>query len=196
MLRLKSRAQFQAVLAGHTVARTPHFALHQLALKAAAPDLMNAELATDVATPPSFTPDAVAVMALTTPASATLVERTTGLPVKVTAKPLFPVTTMAWLGAMIPKRWAKRAVTRNAIKRQVYAVTASHAPPLPNAAYVLRLRAGFDRKQFVSAASDQLKLAVRTELQLLLARAGDASRPLAAHSGAGSRSRGRSGASA
>jgi ribonuclease P protein component len=29
-----------------------------------------------------------------------------------------------WLGAMVPKRWARRAVTRNAIKRQIYAVTA------------------------------------------------------------------------
>jgi ribonuclease P protein component len=27
-----------------------------------------------------------------------------------------------WLGALVPKRWAKRAVTRNAIKRQVYTV--------------------------------------------------------------------------
>jgi ribonuclease P protein component len=36
---------------------------------------------------------------------------------------------------------------------------------------VVRLRAGFDRKEFVSASSDKLKGAVRAELQQLLARA-------------------------
>ena len=34
------------------------------------------------------------------------------------AAPLFPSTDV-WLGAMVPKRWARRAVTRNAIKRHV-----------------------------------------------------------------------------
>ena len=38
------------------------------------------------------------------------------------------------------------------------------------AALVVRLRAGFDRRQFVSATSDVLKAAVRTELQLLYGR--------------------------
>jgi division/cell wall cluster transcriptional repressor MraZ len=32
--------------------------------------------------------------------------------------PLFAVRDV-WLGAMVPKRWAKRAVTRNSIKRQI-----------------------------------------------------------------------------
>jgi ribonuclease P protein component len=36
---------------------------------------------------------------------------------------------------------------------------------------VVRLRAGFDRKEFVSASSDKLKGAVRAELQQLLRRA-------------------------
>ncbi|PKO60021.1 MAG: ribonuclease P protein component, partial [Betaproteobacteria bacterium HGW-Betaproteobacteria-18] len=31
MQRLKSRRQFQAVLAGSTLSRTPHFALHSVA---------------------------------------------------------------------------------------------------------------------------------------------------------------------
>jgi len=38
-------------------------------------------------------------------------------------------------------------------------------------AYVVRLRAGFDRKQFISATSEPLKQAVRAELQQLLAHA-------------------------
>jgi ribonuclease P protein component len=75
-----------------------------------------------------------------------------------------------WMGAMVPKRWARRAVTRNAIKRQIYALTVPLASCLPLAAYVVRLRSGFDRQQFVSASSDQLKRAVRGELEQLFAR--------------------------
>lgn len=71
---------------------------------------------------------------------------------------------------MVPKRWARRAVTRNAIKRQIYNACLSIEADMPVAAYVIRLRAGFDRKQFVSATSDALKLAVRTELKQLLGR--------------------------
>ena len=71
---------------------------------------------------------------------------------------------------MLPKRWAKRAVTRNAIKRQIYAVSREFEAKLPAAAHVVRLRSGFDRKEFVSASSDVLKRAVRSELQELFAR--------------------------
>jgi ribonuclease P protein component len=83
---------------------------------------------------------------------------------------LFPVRD-AWMGVILPKRWAKRAVTRNAIKRQVYSLSEAMQPPLPAAAHVVRLRAGFERAQFQSATSDALKRAVRAELQLLLKRA-------------------------
>ncbi len=75
-----------------------------------------------------------------------------------------------WLGAMVPKRWAKRAVTRNTIKRQIYNVSAEFEAALPERAHVVRLRASFDRAQFVSATSDVLKAAVRAELQQLFAR--------------------------
>ena len=71
---------------------------------------------------------------------------------------------------MVPKRWARRAVTRNTIKRQVYAVSERFADRLPPAAHVVRLRAAFDRKQFISATSEQLKLAVRQELEQLFER--------------------------
>ncbi len=76
-----------------------------------------------------------------------------------------------WVGALIPKRWAKRAVTRNAIKRQIYNVSQSLQSELPAAAHVVRLRAAFDRARFASASSDALKQAVRAELQELFARA-------------------------
>ena len=81
------------------------------------------------------------------------------------------VVADVWMGAMVPKRWAKRAVTRNAIKRQIYGVSADFSSALGVAAYVVRLRAGFDRKQFISASSELLTTAVRLELQQLFARA-------------------------
>lgn len=69
---------------------------------------------------------------------------------------------------MVPKRWARRAVTRNAIKRQIYTVSADFQPLYPQAAYVVRLRREFARAEFVSASSALLKQAVRTEVQALL----------------------------
>lgn len=140
MQRLKTRPQFQATMAGGTVARTEHFALHRLALDAggAAPFVLVAADARKDGT---------------------------------RAAALFDRTDEAWVGAMVPKRWARRAVTRNAIKRQIYNVAAGFEPCLLQAAHVVRLRAAFDRKQFVSASSDLLKQAVRVELLQLFERA-------------------------
>jgi ribonuclease P protein component len=71
------------------------------------------------------------------------------------------------IGAVVPKRLAKRAVTRNTIKRQIYAVAAQG---LPQADHVVRLRREFDRQHFVSATSSALRAAVREELLLLFAK--------------------------
>jgi ribonuclease P protein component len=84
-------------------------------------------------------------------------------------RPLFPVAD-AWLGVVLPKRWARRAVTRNAIRRQIYESARLLPAGLPQAAWVVRLRSEFSRKVFVSASSDALKQAVRVELQALLGR--------------------------
>jgi ribonuclease P protein component len=75
------------------------------------------------------------------------------------------------LGILIPKRWAKRAVTRNLIRRQVRAIAAEH-PHLPEAQYVVRLKAPFDPRQFHSAHSEPLRQAVRQELLSLFAKVG------------------------
>ncbi len=109
------------VLAGNTVARTRHFALHRKEL-----DLAN--------TPPLFAENDV------------------------------------WVGAVVPKRWARRAVTRNAIKRQIYAACSEIKQQIPIAAHVVRLRSGFDKSEFASAWSVQLKTAVRLELNHLFSR--------------------------
>ena len=75
------------------------------------------------------------------------------------------------MGAVVPKRHAKRAVTRNGIKRQIYAVSQSFEARLPVAAHVVRLRLDFARKDFPSAWSDALKASVRGELLQLFERA-------------------------
>lgn len=129
MQRLKTRAQFQAVLAGTIIAKTPHFALHRNRLDAG---------------------------------------RTAG-EVDKAGQPavLFRQQDM-WIGAMVPKRWAKRAVTRNAIKRQIYTVSAAFSQIYPQAAFVVRLRGSFPRTEFVSAVSEQLRQAVRNEIEILM----------------------------
>lgn len=129
MQRLKTRPQFQAVLAGTIVAKTPHFVLHRNVLAAKA------------------------------------VPNRSGK--QVDAPVLFREQDM-WIGAMVPKRWAKRAVTRNAIKRQIYTVSAEFSHLYPQAAFVVRLRSSFSRTEFVSAVSDLLKQAIQTEVQALM----------------------------
>lgn len=74
-----------------------------------------------------------------------------------------------WLDAMVPKRWARRAVRRNLIRRQIHAVGAQ-ALAHSSDAWLLRLRAGWDKTDYPSASSVALKRAVRTELLELLAR--------------------------
>lgn len=163
MQRLKTRPQFQAAMAGGTVSRTAHFALHRLVLDVA-----------DSGTPTASQATAAAAANPTGPGS---------LPSTQGPQALFAVQGV-WLGAMVPKRWARRAVTRNAIKRQIYTVGATFEARLPQAAHVVRLRTAFDRKQFVSATSDQLKEAVRAELLQLFGyaarRAGGVSSTVAA----------------
>lgn len=83
---------------------------------------------------------------------------------------LFAVQDEPWIGAVVPKRHAKRAVTRNGIKRQIYAVSAGYADRLPAAAHVVRLRMDFARKEFPSAWSEALKANVRAELLQLFAK--------------------------
>ncbi len=123
-------------MAGGTIARTAHFALHRLPF-----DSSSAVAAETSAAQPS--------------------------PIDLFAIP------DVWMGALVPKRWAKHAVTRNAIKRQIYTVSDEIEARLPQAAHVVRLRSGFDRKTFTSATSVNLKEAVRSELNLLFERSFD-----------------------
>ena len=80
----------------------------------------------------------------------------------------FAGLTELWLGAVVPKRHARRAVTRTLFKRQIRVAVSRHVETLARGLWVVRLRAPFDRAIFVSAASDALKRAVRLELEQLL----------------------------
>lgn len=141
MQRLQSRAQFQAVLAGRTLARTRHFALHCVAVLS--PETLPSLEAESAIAETSVRPD----------------------------KPLFPGSDH-WIGAMTPKRAAKRAVTRNAIKRQIYQMSSALKLNTTPAAYVVRLSAAFDKATYPSATSSALKAAVREELAQLFSKAG------------------------
>ena len=72
------------------------------------------------------------------------------------------------LGVVVPKRWAKKAVTRNLIRRQVKELLQSAQAQLPAANYVVRLRQAFAPQQFISASSQPMKLAVRSLVEQLL----------------------------
>jgi len=96
---------------------------------------------------------------------------------------LFAVQSEPWIGSVVPKRHAKRAVTRNGIKRQIHAVSAAFEERLPAAAHVVRLRMEFARKDFPSAWSDTLKASVRGELLQLFERAASAEHVIPAQAG-------------
>jgi ribonuclease P protein component len=74
------------------------------------------------------------------------------------------------IGAVIPKRWAKRAVTRNTIRRQIYQAWSEWSHRLPCGIHVVRLRQSFLISQFHSATSSHLRQAVRQELDQLFAQ--------------------------
>jgi ribonuclease P protein component len=80
--------------------------------------------------------------------------------------------TGLWVGVVVPKRHAKRAVTRNLIKRQSYSAALRHAHSLLQGLWLVRLRAAFPVAQFRSASSQALRLTVQSELEQLFGRAG------------------------
>ena len=68
----------------------------------------------------------------------------------------------------MPKRHARRAVTRTLLKRQIRSVIGARAEALVGGLWVVRLRAPFDKARFPSAASDALRVCAREELERLL----------------------------
>jgi ribonuclease P protein component len=156
--RIVRSADFQRVLAVAPRSRSAHFAAHHLSASPSQPCKASkkpvlGELSTGDA--PSCAPP-------------------------VDESPEVAVDTVPagrWLGLVVPKRHARRSVTRSLLKRQMRAVMRRHAQGLPPGLWVLRLKAPFDRQQFSSAASPPLQQAAGDELQLLLQRAAE-SRPV------------------
>ncbi len=72
---------------------------------------------------------------------------------------------------MVPKRQARRAVTRNLLKRHMRESFRRHAATLPMGLWLLRLHAGFCKTEYPSARSEALAEAVRGELDRLLTAA-------------------------
>ncbi|HEX6363155.1 MAG TPA: ribonuclease P protein component [Albitalea sp.] len=142
--RIVRSADFERVLAAPTRARSPHFAVHHVD---GTPSLPGGRVV------PAFSTELST--GLTTPGEPPVDDRP---------------PSRAWLGAVVPKRHARRAVTRSLLKRQIRAAV-SRRSELPGGLWVVRLRAPFPREQFQSAASRALSDAVRSELDLLLADA-------------------------
>lgn len=146
--RLLRSADFDRVLRTRSRVSTAHFAVHHVK---GAPS--------SVAKPPKAGVEA---------------KLSTGVSV-VTKSPVDdlprPGAARLWLGAVVPKRHARRSVTRSLLKRQIRAVAAHHAAQLAPGLWVVRLRAPFDKTQFPSAASDELRVLARVELQGLFDRA-------------------------
>src|SRR4051812_39038025 len=82
-----------------------------------------------------------------------------------------PAPTLSWVGAVVPKRHARRAVTRSLIKRQIYAAAERHRDRMAPGLWIVRLRSPFDRGEFASAASAALVRSARAELDNLLGAA-------------------------
>ena len=76
-----------------------------------------------------------------------------------------------WLGTVVPKRYARRAVTRALLKRQIRLAVSARVGALLGGLWVVRLRAPFDKTSFPSAASAALKTCARRELDVLLSSA-------------------------
>jgi ribonuclease P protein component len=148
--RLLASVDFERVLATRSRASTEHFSLHHVAGSPAAR---------------ASAPGGPAQRQLSTTGV-----QTSAQPVE-DFSPAAPPTGPTWVGAVVPKRHAKRAVTRSLIKRQIYAVTMRQQDHLAPGLWVVRLRAPFDRARFKSAASPALRHAVRSELEAALAAA-------------------------
>jgi ribonuclease P protein component len=145
--RLVDASDFKRVLASAPVARSAHFALHHVAAAPAARRRLPAE---------------AVVRELSTMKAPTSDVSVDKLP------PPGPAAPARWAGFVLPKRLARRAVTRQLLKRQMRQALLQQAAFLPAGMWVVRLRAAFATSQFPSAASDALRAAARAELQTLL----------------------------
>ena len=139
--RLVHTRDFERLLAIRPCRRSAHFALHRAAA--------------GVAGAAGTTRGAVAGNL------STIDETVCPQPVDESPRPLR-------FGCVVPKRHARRAVTRSLLKRQVRAAFGRHAAALGDGDFLVRLTAPFAPAAFPSAASRALARAARGELDRLL----------------------------
>ena len=142
--RLVHKADFERLLATRSRVRSAHFALHHVSSGPQGPE--------------RWVPKAESGQLSTGPAP-------------FVPPPVDDSPGGHWIGCVVPKRHARRAVTRNLLKRQIRASFDRHAAQLPGGLWLVRLRVGFPVTQFVSARSTTLAQAARAELDGLLAQA-------------------------
>lgn len=138
---LVHKADFERLLAARSRTRSAHFALHHVKAGPSAPPKPKKRLESEK---------------LSTEAVAEVSPAVDDSPKAV------------WYGCVVPKRHAKRAVTRNLLKRQIREAFARHAQTLPRGLWMVRLIAGFASSQFVSARSPALAHMAKAEIDQLL----------------------------
>jgi ribonuclease P protein component len=149
--RIVRSVDFERVLRCPPRARTAHFALHHLRGRPTpaakpAPRPESAELSTGEVPPLQA-------------------------PVDDSCPKLLDNIPEHWLGLVIPKRHARRSVTRSLLKRQIRVAAGASESTLEAGLWVVRLRSPFDRQVFPSAASTALAVAAREELAALFRQA-------------------------
>jgi ribonuclease P protein component len=151
--RIVQKVDFERMLAVPARQRSTHFALHHLPERPAArllPARLSRKMAIDG-------PLAAKLSTSDAPSCSQAVDDSS--------------PTGHWLGTVVPKRHAKRAATRNLVKRQIHHQFQACSASLPPGLWVVRLKAPFAPQQFLSARSVALAVEVRTELASLLQRA-------------------------
>jgi ribonuclease P protein component len=157
--RLVHSEYFVALLAQPQRWRSAHFAIHHVP---AEPKARQSSVVRAVTTEISTAP----VEQLAVPVDKVSVQATVEAAPSLAAA----VPTRRWWAAVVPKRHAKRAVTRNLIERQVLAALQRQGERMPAGQWLVRLRSPWSRDAFRSADSLRLRAAVSSELDTLFAR--------------------------
>jgi ribonuclease P protein component len=146
--RMRDSVDFQRVLANPPRVSNQHFALH--GLEAVREPTLREDRRRNLSTGEAIPPD----LSVDNELAAELNAGRTGC---------------VCLGVVVPKRLARRSVTRSLLKRQIRSGIERHLKDIPQGMWIVRLRTTFDKSQHVSAASNSLRTRVRLQLENLLA---------------------------
>jgi ribonuclease P protein component len=148
--RMREAADFERVLAQPARVANRHFALHGLESEPRARSVRRVEPAKTSLSTDEETVVTVSVDNVSSQGQLAVAPR------------------CIWLGIVVPKRYARRAVTRSLLKRQIRCGVERLVHCIPHGMWVFRLRSSFDPLQFVTAAPKELRLTVRREVDQLL----------------------------